>query len=244
MHSKNLLMACGPVQMDPKILKLGAEQVPYMRTSEFSAWASEINQGLQYLFQTQRPVFTVACSGTGVMQMAVDNICGPDDTALTFNTGVFGKRWGDIVRRTGIHVITEDMEPRHNVTPDILEAALKCYPDVSIVFLTYNETSTTALADVKGCAEIISRTNRLLVVDAVSALLVEPMQMDAWGVDVAITSSQKALALPPGLGFIAFSDKAWKRISNIPCRSLYFDAKAYECNCLRNFITVRRGRFR
>ena len=115
-----------------------------------------------------------------------------------------------------------------NVTPELLAPVLKAHPEAKAVFTTYNETSTTALADIRGCAALVRHTDNLLVVDAVSALVAEPMQMDDWGVDVLLTSSQKALALPPGLGFIAFSEKAWSTVEKQSCRSMYFDAKAYE----------------
>ncbi len=224
---KTLLMALGPVQMDKSILEIGVTQVPYPRTPEFSDWSMAINKELQFLFQTERPVFTVACSGTGVMQMAVDNLCAPGDTVLTFATGTFGKRWACILRAAGVTVVETPMTPGTNVTPELLVSLLQQYPEAKTVFLTYNETSTTALADVQGCAALLRSTDRLLVVDAVSALLAEPLQMDDWGVDVVLTSSQKALALPPGLGFIAFSEKAWERVLSRPCRSVYFDARLY-----------------
>lgn len=224
---KELIMALGPVQMEKDIRDLGAVQVPYPRTPEFSSWYAGINEDLQYLFQTQRPVFTVACSGTGAMQMAADNLCAAGDTALTFATGTFGKRWGNILRAAGVTVVETPMTAGTNVTPEILAPLLQQHPEAKTVFLTYNETSTTALADVKGCAALLRGTDKLLVVDAVSALLAEPLHMDDWGVDVVVSSSQKALALPPGLGFIAFSERAWERVSARPCRSFYFDARPF-----------------
>lgn len=227
MSGKELIMTLGPVQMDPEILSLGSKQVPYPRTAEYSEWYKEIDENLQYLFQTHRPVFTVSCSGTGVMQMAVDNLCTPEDTVLTFATGVFGRRWGQIARAVGANVIEFPVEEGKNVTPQLLLTCVNKYHKAKVVFLTYNETSTTALADIEGCAKLLKNTNKILVVDAVSALLAEPMYMDEWGVDVLLTSSQKALALPPGLGFISFSDKAWVKVEQVQCRSLYFDAKAY-----------------
>ncbi len=224
---KELLMTLGPVQMEQSILEIGAKPVPYPRTPEYSTWYAGINADLQYLFQTKQPVFTIACSGTGVMQMATENLCGPGDTVLTFATGTFGKRWGDIIRAVGANVLEAPMKIGTNVTPDILGPLLERHPEARTVFLTYNETSTTALADVEGCAALLQNTDKLLVVDAVSALVAEPLLMDEWGVDVVLTSSQKALALPPGLGFIAFSEKAWNRVLSRPCRSFYFDARPY-----------------
>jgi Serine-pyruvate aminotransferase/archaeal aspartate aminotransferase len=225
--NNKLLMILGPVQMEQYIIDAGACQVPYPRTTEYSEWYREINENLQYLFQTKCPVFTVTCSGTGVMQMAVNNLCSPKDTVLTFRTGTFGKRWGEIARTSGANVIETQLELGNNVTPKILNPLLKKYPESTAVFLTYNETSTTALADVQGCAKLLHNTGKLLVVDAVSALLAEPLQMDDWGIDVVISSSQKALALPPGLGFISFSEKAWKHVLARNCPSYYFDARPF-----------------
>lgn len=233
---KKLLMTLGPVQMEKDILDAGACQVPYPRTPEYSDWYASINSDLQYLFQTRRPVFTVTCSGTGVLQMAVDNLCAVGDTVLTFATGTFGKRWGNILRAAGVTVVETPMEPGTNVTPEILKPILQQNPEAKTVFLTYNETSTTALADVQGCALLLRDTDILLVVDAVSALLAEPLYMDDWGVDVVVTSSQKALALPPGLGFIAFSERAWARVLSRPCRSFYFDARPFMTEWKRNQV--------
>lgn len=234
--TKELLMTLGPVQMEQDILNAGNRQVPYPRTPEYSAWYASINADLQYLFQTKRPVFTVTCSGTGVLQMATDNLCSPEDSVLTFATGTFGKRWGNILRAAGVTVLEQPMQAGTNVTPELLAPLLEQYPEAKTVFLTYNETSTTALADVEGCAALLRDTDRLLVVDAVSALLAEPLRMDEWGVDVVLTSSQKALALPPGLGFIAFSEKAWERVLSRPSRSFYFDARAYMHEWQRNQV--------
>lgn len=233
---KKLLMTLGPVQMEQDILDAGACQVPYPRTAEYSAWYADINANLQYLFQTERPVFTVTCSGTGVMQMAVDNLCAPGDIVLTFATGTFGKRWGHILQAAGVTVLEQAIEIGSNVTPEILRPLLEQYPNVKTIFLTYNETSTTALADVKSCAALLRDTDKLLVVDAVSALLAEPLQMDQWGVDVVLTSSQKALALPPGLGFISFSERAWERVLSRPSRSFYFDARSFLTDWHRNQV--------
>ncbi len=234
MNQKLLLMALGPVQMEQKILDIGAHPVPYFRTPEFSAWYAEINENLKYLFQTERPVYTVSCSGTGALQMAVDNICEHGDSVMTFATGTFGKRWASMARSAGAEVVEIPMMPGTNVTADPLKEQLTFHPEVKAVFLTYNESSTTALADIEACAAILRETDIILVVDAVSALLVEPMKMDEWGVDVLLTASQKALALPPGLAFIAFSEKAWRKVLSHPCRSCYFDAREYERDWGRN----------
>lgn len=233
---KSLLMTLGPVQMEQEILDAGSCQVPYPRTPEYSSWYASINADLQYLFQTSRPVFTITCSGTGVLQMAVDNLCASGDIVLTFATGTFGKRWGNILRAANVSVIETAMDPGTNVTPDLLKQILQQHPEVKTVFLTYNETSTTALADVQGCADLLRNTDILLVVDAVSALLAEPLYMDDWGVDVVVTSSQKALALPPGLGFIAFSERAWERVLSRPCHSFYFDARPFMTEWKRNQV--------
>jgi aspartate aminotransferase-like enzyme len=222
--------------MEKEILDIAANPIPYPRTPEYSAWYRGVNEDLQYVFQTTRPVFTVTCSGSGVMQMAADNLCAPGDTVLTFATGTFGRRWGEIARALGADVIETLMETGSNVTPEILLPLLERHADAKIIFLTYNETSTTALADVEGCAELTRGTDRILVVDAVSALVAERLPMDDWGVDVVITSSQKALALPPGLGFIAFSEKAWQRVLRLPCRSHYFAASAFDKEWQRNQV--------
>ena len=229
-----LLMTLGPVAMEDEILNLGGRPLHYSRTAEFSAFWQEINQGLQYVFQTEQPVFTVAASGTGAMQMAVDNLCEPGDHVLVPYGGGFGQRWGDIAKAKRAKVTEIPLAEGTNLDATTVLDIVERFPSAKALFTTYNETSTGALADMENISKVLRGRDILWVVDAISALAVEPLPMDAWGCDVVIVSSQKGLALPPGLAFITFSVKAWRTVENTLCANYYFDAKEYYKNWIRD----------
>jgi len=228
-----LLMTLGPVAMDDKILNIGSKPLSYFRTAEFSSFWKGINNGLQYIFQTEQPVFTLAASGTGAMQMVVDNLCEPGDHILVPYGGGFGQRWSVMAKAKQGNVTEIPLSEGTNLDADILVNILEQYPSAKMVFMTYNETTTAALADMKHISSVLKGRDILWVVDAISALTVEPLFMDTWGCDVVILSSQKGLALPPGLAFVAFSDKAWRTVEKITCTNYYFDAKEYYKNWTR-----------
>lgn len=223
----NLLMILGPVQMEQRVLEAGKLQVPYPRTAEFSEYFKNINKQLQKLFCTKNPVLTITGSGTAAMQMAVENLVSEKNVSLTFETGTFGKRWREIHEQLGLNVKSVDIEFGQNVTPEILKKSLEENQSIDTVFVTYNETSTTAKCDLEEIAKITKNTDKLLIVDAVSSLGAEELLMDDWGVDVVVTGSQKFIGIAPGLSFMALSDKAIKRVNEIDCKNYYFDAKKY-----------------
>ena len=220
-------MILGPVQMDEHILEAGRMQVPYPRTAEFSEYFSKINKQLQNLFCTSQPVLTVTGSGTAAMQMAVENLVGPENFAVHFATGTFGKRWGEILSQKKRNFLTKDIEFGCNVSVQAIKQVIEENPCIDTIFVTYNETSSTALCDIQEISNYVRTTDKLLVVDAVSSLGAEPLMMDKWGVDVVLTGSQKFIGIAPGLAFISFSEKSIKRINSLSCDNYYFDAKKY-----------------
>jgi aspartate aminotransferase-like enzyme len=229
-----LLMTLGPCEMEEALLILGGAPLHYSRTSEFSELWGMINTGLQYVFETAHPVYTLAASGTGAMQMAVSNICSPGDLVLVPHAGSFGRRWVDIAKAAGANVAEYPLPEGSNVNSSTVDKILEEHPCAKALFTTYNETSTGALANMEAIRVAMQGRDMLWVVDAISALAVEPLPMDVWGCDVVIVSSQKGLALPPGLAFIAFSQKAWTVVERTPCSNFYFDAKEYRKNWIRN----------
>jgi len=234
LNTTPLLMAMGPTEIEETVLHIGSKRLHYMRTEEYSALWKKLNYGLQFLFQTQQPVFTLASSGTGAMQMAIDNICSSDIKCAAFDAGHFGHRWLEIAKAQGISMLRYPLPEGTNATGDDVTALIAEHPEIKVIFSTYNETSTSALADIESMSHAFKGKDVLWVVDAVSALSVEPLNMDALGCDVVIASSQKGLALPPGLSFIAFSQKAWAFSAEIQCKSFYFDAKLYYKDWVRN----------
>ena len=208
---KKLLMVLGPTEVEREILDIASEPLEYMRTEDYSQKWEQIFSGLKYVFQTKNPVVVFSSSGTGAMEAAVTNFLSANDSVLYINAGSFGKRWGDICQKHRINAIEIPFE--FGLSPDInvIEKYLDKNSNVKAFFATLNETSSGALTDIRAIGNLLKKyPNILFIVDCVSGLLTDEFLTDEWGVDVAISASQKAFALPPGLGFMSVSQKALK----------------------------------
>jgi len=232
---KKYLFSPGPTMLPPEVLLKMAEPIMHHREPEFEKLFAEVREGLKYLFQTKNEVLIFTSSGTGAMEGAVSNILAKGDKALVVRGGKFGERWGEICKAFGIEFIPIDVEWGRAVDPQKIGEALKADPSIRAVYTQASETSTGAKHPVKEIAEIAKRyENTVLVVDAITGIGVFDIPMDQWGIDVLVSGSQKALMLPPGLSFVALSDKAWKLVerSNLP--KFYFDFKKELKNAQKN----------
>jgi aspartate aminotransferase-like enzyme len=225
MIKKYYLLSPGPTPIPDEVLAEAAKPIIHHRTPEFSAIFMEVSEGLQYVFQTQEDVFILTSSGSGAMETAIVNTLSADDTVITINGGKFGERWGAICRAYGVNVKEVTLEWGADFSPEQLAAELKSNPGVKAVFATLSETSSGAIYDIKGYGEVVSRTEAILVVDGISGLGATPCPMDEWKIDVLVSGSQKSFMIPPGLGYISFSPKAWKRVETAKLPKFYFDAK-------------------
>ena len=231
---RKLLMVLGPTEVEKDILKLSSFPQEYMRTEDYSKKWNKIFDNLKYAFQTQNTVVVFASSGTGAMDAAVTNTLSKGDTVLYINSGSFGKRWGDICTKHGINTIEMPVEFGEAPRIEVLQEYLK-NPEIKALFATLNETSSGSLTDIKAIGELLKNyPDILFVVDCVSGLLTEEFKQDEWGVDVAVSASQKAFALPPGLGFMSVSEKALKFAEKSDLRTFYFDIFDYVNNAKRN----------
>ncbi len=225
---KYYLVAPGPTPVPYDVLLEGAKEVLHHRTPQFINLMEETMEGTKYLFQTSGQVYAFVSSGTGAMEAAVENLLSPGDRVIVVVAGKFGERWLDILKAFGMKPITLELEWGEAVSPEQIKDALEKNPDVKAVFTTHSETSTGTVIDLEGIAKVVKEAGTVLVTDAVSSLLAEPLKMDEWGVDVVVSGSQKGVMLPPGLGFIAVgSEKAWKLIEESKSPKYYFDLKAY-----------------
>ena len=220
---KYQLMAPGPTPVPPNVLLAMAQPMIHHRTPEYDALFSEIRAGLKRLFQTKREVIPFTSSGTGAMEAAFVNTLSPGDTALVLTAGRFGERWEDIAEAYGISVVRVAAPWGETVSPETMADALRQHPEAKAVFMTHSESSTGVLHDVRGIAAVTRGTDAICVVDAVSSLGIAELAMDAWGVDLVVSGSQKGLMLPPGLSFCALSDKAWKHVKASRLPKFYFD---------------------
>ncbi len=221
---KKYLFSPGPTMLPPEVLLKMAEPIMHHREPEFEKIFAEIRDGLKYLFQTKNEVLIFTSSGTGAMEGAVSNILSKGDKALIVRGGKFGERWGEICKAYGIEFIPVDVEWGKAVNPEQIQKALKSNLSVRAVYTQASETSTGVRHPIPEIAEIVKRYEEtVLVVDAITGIGVFNLPMDAWGIDVLISGSQKALMLPPGLAFAALSDKAWKLVERSDLPKYYFD---------------------
>jgi len=223
---KNYLLTPGPTPLPPQVLEAMARPIIHHRTPQFQAILKEATEGLKYVFQTKGDVFILTSSGTGAMEAAVINLLSPGDTAITIQGGKFGERWTEICKSYGITPEVIDVEWGKAVPAAEIEKRLKANPKIKAVFTTLCETSTGVVNDIAAIGKAVKDTNAVLVVDAISGLGAIDLQTDAWFCDVVVSGSQKGLMLPPGLGFISVSPKAWKLIDNSKSGKYYFDLKA------------------
>src|SRR5437660_310887 len=220
------LLTPGPTPVPEETLLELARPVPYHRTPEFRHILAGVLDDLQYVFRTRNPVVPLTSSGTGGLEAAVANCLPAGSKAICLIAGRFGERWRNLCKAFGVEAVSVVVPPGQAVQPEQLAKALADHPDAAAVCATLSETSTGVGHDIAAFGKLVAATPALLLVDAISGLGVMECRTDAWGIDVCITGSQKALMMPPGLAFVSVSDKAWKVIEkNANPRTFYFDLK-------------------
>lgn len=215
----------GPVQSSDAVRAIGAEQVPYFRTAEFSEMMLE-NERLVKKFahatDDSRVVF-MTCSGSGGMETAIMNCLTKDDKALVVNGGSFGERFVELLKLHEIPFTEIKLEHGKALKPEQLAPYEgKGY---TAFLLQKHETSTGVHYDIKMVSDFCKRNGCFLVVDTISTFLCDPFDMAGLGAGVMITGSQKALACPPGIAVIALAPSALKRVENTKCCCQYLDLK-------------------
>ena len=224
MIKKYYLLSPGPTPIPDTVLSAAAEPIIHHRTPEFSEIFMKVTEGLKYVFGTKEDVFILTSSGSGAMETAIVNTLSPGDLMMSINAGKFGERWGNIGRAYGVNVKEIVLEWGADFTKEQLAAELKANPGIKAVFTTLSETSSGAIYDMKGFGEVVAQTEAILIVDGISGAGATPCPMDEWKVDVFVSGSQKSFMIPPGLAYIAFSQKAWKLVAGAKLPKFYFDA--------------------
>jgi aspartate aminotransferase-like enzyme len=219
---KQYLLSPGPTPIPNEVALAMSETMIHHRTPQFNHIFDQARQGLKKLFGTQNDVLILASSGTGAMEASVANLFSPGDKVLVINGGKFGERWLNIANAFGLSPIELEVEWGQAVKVDTVEKQMKAHPDLKGVMIQASETSTTVLHPVKEIAKL-TKNGPLFLVDGVTAVGVVSIPLDEWGLDVLVTGSQKAMMLPPGLGFIALSDRAWERTKQAKLPRFYFD---------------------
>lgn len=227
MKDKTFLMIPGPTPVPESVLLAMAKHPIGHRSTEFSDVLKRVYADMKTVFQTKNDVLVFTASGTGAMEAAIFNLVNPGDKVLSLVIGNFGERWAKIAEMKGAIVTRYTVEAGCAIDPaevkKILDADVN--KEFKIVTLTHNETSTGVTNDVKTIAAMIKEHGAVSVVDGVTSLGAIPCKMDEWGIDVLISGSQKGFMIPPGLSFLAASEKAWKLHEQCANPSFYFNWK-------------------
>jgi aspartate aminotransferase-like enzyme len=225
MLTKTRLFTPGPTPLHPAVQEALARPILHHRTDEFRRVFREAADDLKLFLKTSGDVLLMACSGTGAMEAALVNVLSPGDSMLALVAGNFGERWAALGRTYGMNVRVLEAPLGEAVSPERVADALARDGSTRAVFVQLSESSTGAAHDVRALAAITRQRDVLLVVDAISGAGALRLDTEAWGVDVVVVGSQKALALPPGLAFLAVSERAWERIDNSSTTRFYFDLR-------------------
>jgi len=223
--AKQLLFIPGPVTCAPAVLEAMARPMIDHRGPVFAGLIERIGSGLKPIFGTASDVVIAGSSGTGGLEAAVANVFSPGQKVLSCPVGVFGKRLATIAMRYGLEVEMLEVPLGSGTDAAALAARLRADTkhEIAGIMLTHNETSTGVQNDMAALAHAIGDHPASVIVDSVSGLGASEFAMDAWGFDIVVAASQKALAVPPGLAMIAVSGRAWKRMAEATAPRFYFD---------------------
>ena len=218
----------GPTPVPARVLRALGEQVIYHRGAEFKELLNDTAAMLRPLFgTTTADPIVLTSSGTGALEAVLANSLRPGDRVLTLDNGHWGARFGRLATALGASVEAVSSPWGGGADAEALRRRLSA-PDGGefvAVLVAHNDTFTGAVTDLAAIGDIVRDTPSLLVVDAVSSLGCLPVEMDAWGLDLVVSASQKGLMCPPGLALVTASDKAWRRIDQLDPRGEYFDLR-------------------
>lgn len=226
------LLTPGPTPLPENVRLALARDMIHHRKQDFKDIMNRVQTGLRYLFGTEQPVLTLTSSGTGAMFAAVTGLFSPGEKVLVVEAGKFGQRWSEISQAHGLEIVALPLDWGQAVKPGDVENALSRYPDISGVLVQASETSTGVLHPVQELARLCRLKDKIIVVDGISAVGISPCPMDEWGIDCLLTGSQKGIMLPPGLAFIALSERAWSRAREVSSRNFYFNLIQEREKCL------------
>jgi aspartate aminotransferase-like enzyme len=233
MIRKTRLFTPGPTPLLPAAQFAMAAADIHHRTQEFRALYTKVLRDLKTFVGTQNDVILLSSSGTGAMEAAVSNLTSPGDRVLVLSAGKFGERWVSLAKAFGCDV--DVVSAPYGQTFDLEEVRKALKIETRAIFMQATETSTGVRHCVQGVAELLKQSGRdaALVVDAITGLGTTHIDMDAWGVDVLIGGSQKAVMIPPGLSYLAVSNRAWDLMEISLNPRYYFDLRKERKNAAK-----------
>jgi aspartate aminotransferase-like enzyme len=219
----------GPTALPPSVREAGGRQMINHRGPEFAAMLARILDGMKPFFGTTSDVAMLTCAGSGGLEAAIVNTLSPGDRVLAMSIGSFGDRFAKIAAIYGADVTKIEVEWGQAADPGVVAEALRASPGYRAVLLTHNETSTGVMNPIAELAAAIrdASAESLILVDSVSGLGAVPFEMDAWGVDVVVTGSQKAWMSAPGLAMIAASERGWAATETATMPRFYLDLRSH-----------------
>ncbi|MEH1870875.1 pyridoxal-phosphate-dependent aminotransferase family protein [Nostoc sp.] len=237
MNDKLMLMIPGPTPVPEAALLALAKHPIGHRTSEFSNILAEVTENLKWLHQTQSDVLMLNVSGTGAVEAAIINFLSPGDRILVGSNGKFGERWVEIGQAYGLNVEEVKVEWGKALDPAVFAEKLQAdtQKQIKAVIITHSETSTGVLNDLETINRHVKEHGEaLIIVDAVTSLGAFNLPVDAWGLDIVASGSQKGYMIPPGLGFVSVSPKAWEAYKSAKLPKYYLDLGKYRKATAKN----------
>ncbi len=237
MNDKLMLMIPGPTPVPEAALLALAKHPIGHRTSEFSNILAEVTENLKWLHQTQSDVLTLNVSGTGAVEAGIINFLSPGDRILVGSNGKFGERWVEVGQAYGLNVEEVKVEWGKPLDPGVFAEKLQAdtQKQIKAVIITHSETSTGVLNDLETInSHVKEHGEALIIVDAVTSLGAFNLPVDAWGLDIVASGSQKGYMIPPGLGFVSVSPKAWEAYKTAKLPKYYLDLGKYRKATAKN----------
>jgi aspartate aminotransferase-like enzyme len=215
----------GPTPLPERVVRSMNRPMIDHRGPEFASILAEITAGAKRVFKTKNDLLLLTSSGTGGLESAVANLVSPGDEVIVALCGNFGERFAALASAYGADVVRLEFEWGQPVDPDDLRLTVDRHPKAKVVLLTHNETSTGLTNPLRELARVGREWDRIVVVDGVSSISSIDIETDAWGIDVAVSGSQKGWMAPPGLGLVSVSERAWAQQAAARSPRFYFDWK-------------------
>lgn len=213
----------GPTPLPERVVRSMNRPMIDHRGPEFAAILAEVTEGARRVFKTSNDLLLLTCSGTGGLESAIANLVSSGDEVIAALCGNFGERFAALAAAYGADVIRLEFEWGQPVDPDDLAAVIVRHPNARVVLLTHNETSTGLMNPLRDLARVAHDAGRIAVVDGVSSISSIAIETDAWGLDVAVSGSQKGWMAPPGIALVSISERAWAQQAKARSPRFYFD---------------------
>ncbi len=235
-ENKLMLMIPGPTPVPENVLLALAKHPIGHRSGEFSQIMADVTANLKWLHQTEHDVLMLTVSGTGAMEAGIINFFSPGDRVLVVHNGKFGERWAEVANAFALDVVEVTAPWGQPIDPNGVKSALDADTAKAIkgVIVTHSETSTGVINDLETISTHVKAHGALIIVDAVTSMGAVNVPIDSWGLDVVCSGSQKGFMIPPGLGFVTVSPKAWEAYKVAKLPRYYMDLGKYSKGAAKN----------